>query len=89
MIQVFIANTDTDDLFATAVDLNTAVPTTVLNGQRINANNNVSVNVQEDGNGKCLLNIVTTRTDDVTRSKSFPNQSCAAGETIPVDVFGV
>jgi hypothetical protein len=89
MIQVFIANTDVDDLFATATDLNTLPPSTILNGARINAGNNVSVNAQEDGNGKCLLNIVTARTDDTSRTKTFANQSCGAGETISVDVFGV
>ena len=89
MIQVFIANTDVDDLFATATDLNTLPPSTILNGVRINAGNNVSVNAQEDGNGKCLLNIVTARTDDTSRTKTFANQSCNAGETISVDVFGV
>jgi hypothetical protein len=89
MIQVFIANTDVDDLFATATDLNTLPPSVVLNSARINAGKNVSINAQEDGNGKCLLTVVTARVDDTTRTKTFGNQSCNAGETISVDVFGV
>jgi hypothetical protein len=88
MIQIFIANTDVDDLFATATDLNTLPPTVVLNNQRINAGNNAPVNVQEDGNGRCLVTVVTARVDDTTRTKTFANQSCAAGETISVDVVG-
>ncbi len=89
MIQIFIANSDVDDLFASATDLNTLPPSSVLQNSRINAGKNVSVNVQEDGNGKCLLSIVTARADDLSRTKAFNNQSCGAGETVQVDIFGV
>ncbi|HTS08453.1 MAG TPA: hypothetical protein VMP68_22980 [Candidatus Eisenbacteria bacterium] len=89
MIQVFIANADVDDLFATATSLNTSQLSTILSNQRINAGRNVPVNVQEDGNGKCLLTIVTARADETSRTKTFANQFCSAGETISVDVFGV
>jgi hypothetical protein len=88
MIQISIANVDTIDLFATATDLNTAQPTIVLSNARINAGNNVPVSVQEDGNGNCLINIVTVNTADPTRTKTFNNQSCSAGQTISVDLFG-
>jgi len=89
MIQVFIENTDVTDLFATATDLNTAQPTPVLTNQRINAGNRVPANAQEDGNGNCLLTIVTVDANDPTRTKTFNNQSCSAGQTIQVDLFGV
>jgi hypothetical protein len=88
MIQVSIANTDVDDLFATVTDLNTLPPSMPPAG-RINAGRNISITVQEDGNGKCLLTILTARADDPTRTKLFENQTCGNGETIPVDVFGV
>jgi hypothetical protein len=87
MIQIFITNADVDDLFATVTDLNTLPPSTPLANQRINAGNNVPTNVQEDGNGKCLLNVVAVKASDATRTKAFNNQSCSAGETISVDVF--
>jgi hypothetical protein len=97
MIQVFISNTDTDDLFASVTDLNTLPPSVPLvvsvrgtppaTNQRINAGANVTVSVQEDGTGNCLLQIVTVSTD-ATKTKTFNNQSCIAQGTIPVDLFG-
>ena len=54
-MQIFIANQDTVDLFATALDLNTAQHTQVLTDKRINQSDSVPVDVQEDGSGKCLL----------------------------------
>jgi hypothetical protein len=89
MIQVFIANTDVDDLFATATDLNTLPPSNPVVNQRINAGANIPANVQEDQNGNCLLNIVAARADDPTRTKPFNNQSCGAGQVINIDVTGI
>ena len=91
MIQIFVNNTgDFDDLFATTTDLN-VVPNSVVQppNQRINAGRQISINVQEDGNGNCLLQVVTARVDDTTRTKVFNNQSCSAGQGVNVDVFGV
>lgn len=87
MIQIFIQNTDVDDLFATAIDKLTAPPTVRLNNQRINASQQVGVNVQEDGSGNCLLDIATVKASDPSKTKTFNDQSCAAGQTISVDVF--
>jgi hypothetical protein len=88
-VQIFIANQDTVDLFATALDLNTAQHTQVLTDKRINQSDSVPVDVQEDGSGKCLLRIVTVDTTNPARTKTLDNESCAAGETISVDLFGV
>ena len=98
MIQVFISNTDTDDLFASVTDLNTNPPSVPLvvsvpgsppaTNQRINAGANVTVSVQEDGTGNCLLEIVAVSTTDASKTKTFNNQSCLAQATIPVDLFG-
>lgn len=87
MIQIFIENTDVDDLFATVTDQNTAPPSTPLVNQRINAGAQVPVNVQEDGNGNCLVDVGTVKASDPTKTKLFPNQSCPAGGVIQVDVF--
>ena len=88
MIQIFIANNDgVHDLFATVTDLNTAQPTTPMVNQRINRGANAPVNVQEDGNGNCLVNVVTVNADPPNNSKSFDNQVTMAGGTISVDVF--
>jgi hypothetical protein len=89
MIAILIENTDTNDLVATVTDLNTVPPTTVATTQRINKGQQFSVNVQEDGNGQALVNVVTAFPTDLSRSKSFPNQSCLAGGIISVDLFGV
>jgi hypothetical protein len=45
------------------------------------------VNVQEDGNGNCLVNIHTISADDATVVKDFPNQVAQANGVISVDVF--
>ncbi len=66
MIQIFIANTDVDDLFATVTDKLTMPPTVPVTNQRINAGNQISTNVQEDGNGNCLVDIVTVKATDPT-----------------------
>ena len=88
MIQIIVANTDTThDLFATVTDLNTSPASVVLNGQRINHGTQTPVNVQEDGNGNCLVNIDCVNADDSTNVKSFPNQVTQANGTISVDVF--
>ncbi len=89
MIQISISNTDPSDLFATVTDSNTYAPIDVLTTQRINHGQSVSVNVQEDGNGNCLVQITTISAADHTKTKSFPNESCAAGGTIQVDLAGV
>ena len=98
MIQVFIANTDTNDLFASVTDLNTLPPsvppvvsvpsTPPATNQRINAGTNITVSVQEDGTGNCLLQIVAVNTADATKMKTFNNESCLAQGTISIDLFG-
>lgn len=88
MIQVFVQNDDTaHDLFAVVTDLNTDPYSTVLNNQRINRGARVSVDVQEDGSGNCLLQIHTTSADDATVQKDFNNKIAQQGEIISVDVF--
>jgi hypothetical protein len=88
MIQIFIQNNDgAHDLFGTANDLNTNPPSTVLNNQRINRGNQVPVNVQEDGNGNCLVTVHTISADDATVQKDFNNQVTQANGVIAVDVF--
>lgn len=86
MIQIFVENIDVDDVFATLTDLLTLPPTTPMVNQRINSNKNQSVQVQEDGNGNCLVKIVTVKAADPSQTKTFDNQSCSAGQTIDVDV---
>lgn len=88
MIQIFVENNDgAHDLFATVTDLNTNPPSVVLNGQRINRGQRASVNVQEDGNGNCLVDIHTISADDSTVQKDFNNQVTQANGVISVDVF--
>ena len=89
MIWILIENTDTNDLVATVTDMNTVPPTTVATTQRINRGQQFPVNVQEDGSGQALVTVVTAFPNDLTRNKSFPNQSCLAGGIIQVDLFGV
>jgi|HubBroStandDraft_6_1064221.scaffolds.fasta_scaffold335894_1 hypothetical protein len=88
MIQIFVENTDVaHDLFATVTDRNTNPPSTALNNQRINIGKQAGVNVQEDGNGNCLVNIHTISADDATVQKDFNDQSTTANGVIDVDVF--
>jgi hypothetical protein len=82
MIQVFIANSDgIHDLFATVTDEN-ANSAPVLNGQRINNGRQYPVNVQEDGNNQCLVNIHTVSADDPAVQRDFPGQQVLNGGTI-------
>lgn len=88
MIQIFIRNDDgVHDLFATVTDLNTGAPTVVMNGQRINRGVQAPANVQEDGNGNCLVNVDTVNADPPGNQKSFPRQVTQALGVISVDVF--
>jgi hypothetical protein len=88
MIQIFIQNDDgAHDLFATVTDLNTNPASTALNNQRINRGNQAPVNVQEDGNGNCLVSVHTVSADDPTVQKDFNDQSTQANGVIQVDVF--
>lgn len=88
MIQIFIENDDsTHDLFATVTDLNTNPPSMPLVNQRINRSTRAPVNVQEDGNGNCLINIHTVSADDANVQKDFNNQATQANGVISVDVF--
>jgi len=83
MIQVFIANNDgIHDLFATVTDEN-AHSAVVLNAQRINNGGSPHpVNVQEDGNNQCNLNIHTVSADDPVVQKDFSNERVGNGGTI-------
>jgi hypothetical protein len=88
MIQILVENDDgAHDLFATVTDLNTSPPSVALNNQRINRGKQAGVNVQEDGNGNCLVDIHTVSADDATVQKDFNNQVTQAGGVISVDVF--
>lgn len=88
MIQIFVDNNDAaHDLFATLADFNTNPPSIVLNGQRINRGARAPVNVQEDGNGNCLVNVHTVSADPPNNTKDFNNQVTQAGGIISVDVF--
>jgi len=88
MIQIFIENDDgAHDLFATVTDLNTNPPSIALNNQRINRGTRAPVNVQEDGNGNCLVDVHTVSADDPTVQKDFNNQVTQANGVISVDVF--
>lgn len=88
MIQISIENDDgANDLFATVTDLNTNPVSTPMVNQRINRGNSAPVNVQEDGNGNCLINVHTVNANDATVQKDFNNQSVQAGGTVSVDVF--
>ena len=88
MIQIFIENDDpSHDLFATVTDLNTISPSVVLNSQRINRGNQAPANVQEDGNGNCLVNVHTVNVDSPNSSKDFNNQATQDGKIVSVDVF--
>jgi hypothetical protein len=88
MIQIFIEDNDgAHDLFATVTDLNTNPPSIPLNNQRINRGTRAAVNVQEDGNGNCLVDVHTISADDATVQKDFNNQVTQANGVISVDVF--
>lgn len=88
MIQIFIYNDDAaHDVFATVTDQNTQNPTVVLANQRINVRQQVPANVQEDGNGNCLVSIHTVSVDDAAVTKDFNNQVTQANGVINVDVF--
>ena len=88
MIPIFIEDDDTaHDIFATVTDLNTNPASVVLNNQRINRGAQAAVNVQEDGNGNCLVNVHTINADDATNTKDFANQVTQANGVISVDVF--
>jgi hypothetical protein len=88
MIQIFIEDSDsTHDIFATVTDLNTAPPSIALNSGRVNRGARVAVNVQEDGNGSCLVTVHAVNADDQTNTKDFSNQSTQANGVIQVDVF--
>ena len=88
MIQIFIEDNDgVHDLFATVTDLNTNPVSTPLNNQRINRGARSAVNVQEDGNGNCLVDVHTISADDATVQKDFNNQVTQANGVISVDVF--
>jgi mttA/Hcf106 family len=88
MIQIFIQNDDgAHDLFATVSDLNSNPLSIALNNQRINRGKQAPANVQEDGNGNCLVSVHTVSADDPTVQKDFNNQVAQANGVISVDVF--
>jgi hypothetical protein len=88
MISIFIENDDgAHDLFATVTDHNTNPASVALNNQRINRGTQVPANVQEDGNGNCLVDVHTVSADDASVQKDFNNQVTQANGVISVDVF--
>jgi len=86
MISISISNDDTVDLFVSVTDENTSPPNT-LPTFRVNVGQSSSIQVQEDGDGKYLIDTVATDAHDSSRTKSVSGQSGSSGDPVSLDLF--
>ena len=87
MIPINIVNDDSGDLFVTVTDNNTRPPAAVLSNRRINENDSVPVQVQEDGNDRGNISWTATRADDPDRTRT-DSETPPANDSVRVTTFG-
>jgi hypothetical protein len=85
MIPITLNNDDTVDLFIAAIDKNQPGTPVVFN-KRLNSRAvSEVINVQEDGNGRFLINTTATDANDPTRT-STKDHTGSSGDSVPVDL---
>jgi hypothetical protein len=87
-----VLNDGLDDLFVSLWDVNAGPnPVLVLDGKRINAGDQLGIDLEADGSGQGSVTWTAkgTTPDNVNKSKSGQQSDINANDLIKVDIFGV